>query len=116
MLKMKRRNQISANEECRAEFEVMCRTLRFPENIKPDESALYFWEKRKTEFPEFHKLAQIVLGTPGTQVSVERLFSLLNYLLSPRKYNSKELTINEILFLKCNLDVLFKLRDLIITS
>lgn len=116
ILKRRQRNRVSNNDEWKGDFEAKCRTLRFTGNVKPNESALQFWERRKAEFPDFYRLAQIVFGAPGTQVSVERLFSLLNYLLAPRRYQLKDSTINKILFLKSNLDVLLKLKNLIIVS
>ena len=94
------------------EFEVIVRTLKFPDsNYKLSLNVKKFWEENKEERPELYRVAQIVYGTPDTQVSVERLFSLLNDLLSPKRNQLKDSTIEKILFLKVNLDVLLELTE-----
>lgn len=45
-------------------------------------SILSFWESIKSTFPFLFNVASIVLAAPGTQVSVERLFSQLKLILS----------------------------------
>ena len=49
---------------------------------------LKFWKSMDTTYPEiYYILAKIVFSVPPTQVSVERLFSGLKFILSP--YRSK---------------------------
>ena len=45
-------------------------------------SVLQFWQQKKFEYPELFKLSEIVLAVPMTQVSVERAFSGLRFVLS----------------------------------
>ncbi|KYM94576.1 Zinc finger BED domain-containing protein 4, partial [Cyphomyrmex costatus] len=51
---------------------------------------LEFWEEKKQDQLELYKLAMIVLAVPATQVSVERLFSGLKFILSPLRTNISE--------------------------
>lgn len=51
---------------------------------------LQFWNEQNNNQPELYKLAMIVLSVPATQVSVERLFSGLKFILSPLRTNTKE--------------------------
>ncbi|KAH9359731.1 hypothetical protein HPB48_002575 [Haemaphysalis longicornis] len=58
---------------------------------------LKFWEERKERQPELYILAQVALGVPATQVSGEREFSALKFVLS-------ESTLDDLLLLKsCSL-------------
>ncbi|KAH9384809.1 hypothetical protein HPB48_026825 [Haemaphysalis longicornis] len=46
---------------------------------------LKFWEERKERRAELYMLAQVALGVPATQVSVERAFSALKFVLSEQR-------------------------------
>jgi len=48
---------------------------------------LEFWKSMETTYPEVYILAKIVFAVPSTQVSVERLFSGLKFILSPYRCN-----------------------------
>lgn len=48
---------------------------------------LKFWKSMETTYPEICILAKIVFSVPSTQVSVERLFSGLKFILSPYRSN-----------------------------
>ena len=110
LLRMKWQKKTFKNASAPIEFETMVRTIKFPDKVKVLLDVLQYWEEQKNETPELYAVAQIVFGTTGSQVSVERLFSLLNDLLSPRRYNLKACKIAKILFLKVNLDILLKLK------
>jgi len=98
----------------RADFQVICRTLHFPDkNVKIFKSVLAFWEEHKNEYaPELYEISQVIFASPATQVSVERLFSLLHEILTSRRSRLKSSTIDKILFLKVNLDTLLRLKEL----
>ena len=49
------------------------------------ESVLKYWERSRHKFPLLYKLSSIVLAAPMTQVSVERLFSSLKFVVSNYK-------------------------------
>lgn len=63
---------------------------------------LQFWnEKKKNQF-ELYKLATVVLSVPATQVSVERLFSGLKFILSPLRININENILEDQLLVRTN--------------
>lgn len=48
---------------------------------------LQFWKSMENTYPELYILTKIVFAVPSTQVSVERLFSGLKFILSPYRSN-----------------------------
>ena len=53
----------------------------------------------EASFPELSELAKMVSGVPATQVSVERLFSGLKYILPPYRSNISSRNVEDILLL-----------------
>ena len=51
------------------------------DNITVDCDLLSFWKLNAKYFPKLNKIAMVVLGIPSTEVSVERTFSTLTYIL-----------------------------------
>ncbi|XP_018574395.1 uncharacterized protein LOC108913338 [Anoplophora glabripennis] len=70
--------------------------------ISKDSTILEFWEKRKSIAPELYMLSQVLLAVPATQVSVERLFSGLKFLLPPTRFNIKDKILEQQLFVRTN--------------
>lgn len=52
--------------------------------------------------PEMYMLSQVLLAVPATQVSVERLFSGLKFILPPTRSNIKNKILEEQLFVRTN--------------
>lgn len=63
---------------------------------------LEFWESKKYEFPVLYELATIVNSIPPTQTTVERYFSLLNFLFSARRFNLGAKILQQIMTIKTN--------------
>lgn len=63
---------------------------------------LQFWEEKRKYQPELYKLAIVVLSVPATQVSVERLFSGLKYILSPLRTNINDKILEDQLLVRTN--------------
>lgn len=63
---------------------------------------LKFWEHKKEKYPSLYKVAKIVLATPVTEVSVERLFSSMKFVVSDLRLNLKDDIIEDILFIRSN--------------
>lgn len=62
-------------------------------------SSLMFWEKEKFNFPILYKIASLILAIPRTQVSVERSFGALHFILSVLRERSSPKNIdNSFLF------------------
>lgn len=54
--------------------------------LDKNENVLEWWEKMQMQMPELY-LSQVVISLPVTQVSVERSFSGLKFVLSPYRYS-----------------------------
>ena len=80
----------------------MLRKFADQPRLDSKQNILEFWNKEKNNSPELYSLAQIALAVPPTQVSVERLFSSLKYVLSPLRYNLSDDIVNDILILRTN--------------
>lgn len=64
-----------------------------------------FWEKRRLISPELTDLALIVLSIPATQVSVERLFSALKFILRYQRFNLDSEHVDNITILNANAEL-----------
>ncbi|KAE8741983.1 hypothetical protein FOCC_FOCC012462 [Frankliniella occidentalis] len=65
-----------------------------------------FWEEKTLIWPELYEVAMIVLAIPATQVSVERLFSSLRFILRPQRFKMAGKRLDDIVFLHANPDLL----------
>lgn len=61
-----------------------------------------FYHDVKFKLPQMSELAQVMLATPATQVSVERSFSALNFILNEKRTSVSPENINSILIVKLN--------------
>lgn len=85
------------------EFEILCRSFTTPP-LKLSANILNYWYTRRNSYPELYWVAEFVFGVPGIQVSVERLFTMLKFILDPlRSRLTSDNNINAILMLKVNL-------------
>jgi hAT family C-terminal dimerisation region len=66
-----------------------------------DQDIINFW-KNRTEYPILKEIALDILAVPVTEVSVERLFSHLNFILDPHRSSLTGEKIEDILFLRMN--------------
>lgn len=65
-------------------------------------NVLKYWEKMKSSEPYLYKLAQIVMAVPASQVSVERCFSALKFILSDHRYNLSDESVKNVLLVRLN--------------
>lgn len=63
---------------------------------------LKFWKSLETVYPEIYILSKIILSVPSTQVSVERLFSGLKFILSPFRSNINSQNLDDQLLVRTN--------------
>lgn len=63
---------------------------------------LQFWDSKKAIYPELFELSNIILSVPATQVSVERLFSSLKFVLSPYRSNVSAKNLEDQLLIRSN--------------
>jgi len=75
---------------------------RWTKMLKSKSNVLEFWDDRKKSHPELYALSCVVLAVPATQVSVERLFSGLNFLLIPLRMAMASSLVNDFLVIRNN--------------
>jgi len=68
-----------------------------------DIDLLSYWEAQKATHPELHHLSEVVNSTPMTQkVSVEKLFSNVNFIVPTLPGRLGHEIIDDILLVRCN--------------
>ncbi|XP_034252574.1 uncharacterized protein LOC117652049 [Thrips palmi] len=73
--------------------------------LSAKENVFTYWEKQKMLCPELYALAMVVLSIPASQVSVERLFSALRFILRPQRFGLSSRHVDDVMFLHANKDV-----------
>ena len=69
------------------------------------EKVLSFWEKNKTKYKRLYKIAAVYHQIPVTEVSVERLFSHVKFLLNPLRSTLSASLLDDILLLRLNFEL-----------
>lgn len=70
------------------------------ENVETN--VLEYWRARRTTHRELSQLASIVLAVPSTEVSVERLFSNVRFILNPLRASLKSTSLDDIILIRAN--------------
>lgn len=70
--------------------------------LPPKEKILTFWKEKALLEPQLYLLSQVVFAVPATQVSVERLFSSLKFVLNDLRYNLNENIVDDVLVIRNN--------------
>jgi GR25 family glycosyltransferase involved in LPS biosynthesis len=70
--------------------------------ISRNESIMRYWIANKKVYPALYDAAMVVLGAPPTQVSVERLFSGLKFIIHPLRNKMNSETVNNIMLVRTN--------------
>lgn len=70
--------------------------------INKNECIFQYWGKMKCVYPDLYTVAVNVIGVPTTQVTVERAFSALKFILSPQRTNLSEEMLEDILYIRLN--------------
>ncbi|XP_059060329.1 uncharacterized protein LOC131853452 [Achroia grisella] len=86
-------------------LEVMLKDLRYAPRLPLNENILLYWRNKKTTQLTISGVANTVLATPATQVSVEQLLSSLKFILSPLRSKIEGNLLQNILLLKLNPDL-----------
>lgn len=84
------------------------------EPVTPPFDILEYWKKRKFSNPRVYRLAMVVLAAPSTQVTVERLFSQVKFILTDSRMRLSSVSVKDIMVLKMNKDLLEKVVDIIL--
>ncbi|KAL4131056.1 hypothetical protein QTP88_008407 [Uroleucon formosanum] len=67
------------------------------------EDIITFWKNKKNEMPELYQLSKVLMAVPTTQLSVERLFSSLKFVLNDLRSNLGANVLEQIIILRSNL-------------
>lgn len=70
--------------------------------LSADHNLLQYWENKKITDPLLYKLAKVVLATPPTSVSVERLFSSLKFVLNNLRMRLDDSIIDDVMIVRNN--------------
>lgn len=70
------------------------------------ESVIEFWNTHE-DHSQLFELATNLLAVPGTQVSVERLFSSLKFVVNDYRLSLSDRNIADIMLIKCNRKILY---------
>ncbi|CAK1582169.1 unnamed protein product [Parnassius mnemosyne] len=86
------------------EREINLKLIAFiQEPVLPSKTnVLEYWERKQFTDPYFYKLAKVILATPPTSVSVERLFSSLKFVLNNLRMSLSDSIIDDVLVVRNN--------------
>lgn len=83
-------------------FEVSSAIRNYKDKQPLDTNVIEYWYKKRFSDPKLSELALILHAIPATQVSVERCFSTLRFILSDYRTNIKSDTLADLMLLKLN--------------
>jgi hypothetical protein len=92
----------------RPSIDICIRELRGLPRVPLETNIIQHWCSKTTANSQLARMADIILASPATQVSVERLFSSLKFLLSPLRTNLDSNLLQRMLFIRSNKDLLEK--------
>ena len=102
---LKRKNKMVDGYKCiERDFNIMA-VLEGFDGVSEIDSAyptLKYWMEKKEVHPQLYLLTNVIYGAPATQVTVERAFSSLKYILSSLRENISEETLENILMIRLN--------------
>lgn len=78
--------------------------------LEKGQTILDYWYGQKQAKPELYCLAAIALATPATQVSTERAFSTLAFILTKLRTRLSETDLANILLLRLNAELFQKIN------
>lgn len=80
-------------------------------DLRKDKTIVQIWEDLKTENPHLYELATVIYAVPPTEVEMERNFSSLEFILTPRRGNLYAENLEDILLLHLNSDLFLTIKD-----
>lgn len=100
------------DQTTKQKLENVCNGARLPF----DKNVLEYWKSTYISNPELAKLLDVTLSVPSTQVSVERAFSALSTILTKLRCKLSKDTINNILLVKLNKNLIKHATSTVETS
>jgi hypothetical protein len=99
------------NNDATEEFIRKVQMISSQERRPIDTNVLEYWNNLENCETLTYKTAEIILGAPATQVSVERAFSMLALVLTSRRTRLSDQNLNNILSIKLNSEILNSLNS-----
>ncbi|XP_063538085.1 uncharacterized protein LOC134747389 [Cydia strobilella] len=102
------RHQFAGNERINVQFtlenELIYKLVSFLQEpaLPPNSNILEYWSLKKVSHPYLYNMAMVVLATPPTSVSVERLFSSLKFVLNNLRMRLNDSIIEDIMLIRNN--------------
>jgi hypothetical protein len=94
------------NQPCDESLKSRLEALSLCDRVPVNEDILNYWAVKRLSDDDIGFLAEIVLAVPATQVSVERAFSGLHWVLSPQRTKLSDKHLDDILTIKLNNDLI----------
>lgn len=77
---------------------------------------LTYWKQRRYTNPRIYRLAREIFAIPSTQVTVERLFSQLKFVMQDNRMRLSDQSVKDLMLLKMNPDLLPMVADIIVAE
>lgn len=82
-----------------------------PDDLKPNASAIEYWESVKKIHPELYQISLIIYSVPPTEVQMERDFSKLNYIFNNRRCSLAHERLEDIMIVNLNPDLFYDIKS-----
>ena len=96
----------AATEECKdnGEVDILLLLEAFEKTNRQisKTNILKYWNNQKCVHPYLFQLSEVVMAVPATQVSVERTFSQLKYVLLDQRCSMSSGILEDVMFIRCN--------------
>ena len=89
----------NSDEDESAAWHLIC---KFKDKMPLSTNVLTYWYEKRFTHPLLYKLLTIVFGVPATQVSVERSFSVLKFILNDYRTRLGKEILEEIMLIRLN--------------
>lgn len=87
-------------------FDICLQDICVAPRINLNENIITHWHNKAALSSDIAIVANIVLGAPATQVSVERLFSSLKFVLHPLRSNISSIFLKDLMLIRENKDLI----------
>lgn len=93
--------QADKDEDIAAAFAIIC---SYDDKQPLETNLLEYWHKKRFSHPILYELACVVHAVPATQVTVERCFSVLRYILSDYRTCLRSDNLENLMILRLNFE------------
>lgn len=107
----KKHHQIKRTEQEKPSFDAALLSFQQVKRLNSKEGILKWWETNKETYALLFPVACVILGVPGTQVSVEQLFSQVKFILNDLRSNLDSSNFQNIMIIRCNFSHLDQFFD-----